>query len=453
MSDRDFINLYNYKTTKKKTFGSVKRTPFMISVVILVIMEILVGGSDDLVAGFMRMVACFVFTYCVYCGLKEEFMINPYSVFSITPLSLLLYSEKISTYYLQKLSNSTWLLAIMNIVAFIFAFNCTNNKWKFKMGNWRPRKNKIVYRPEELNYNRIVLHSLLLCVMGELPLIASLVGITIPFRSVIGFFLYIGIVFAFKSRKKWLIAVSLMFSMFNFIEDFNKTRLLYLLLTIMCCAEAYYIREKKDRVKFFAGIAIFGAFMLIVAFPLKSYMRGGGNILSFFLNSAEISASIFSNYNSRINFAGPLVLRMPYMYLVSAWNNVQYVMQTQPERTYGLWMLKPLLGYLQLDGRFESLYQLTPYSSFNTYTYITVLFKDFGYFGSIFGSLFLGFYVKKVYAGMKKEGSAFDIATYSLVAMATLEMFFSNHFYSLSYPFTILIISFLYKKMFRLNGY
>ena len=42
--------------------------------------------------------------------------------------------------------------------------------------------------------------------------------------------------------------------------------------------------------------------------------------------------------------------------------------------------------------------------------------------------------------------SPFDVACYVLTAIATLEMFFSNHFFMQSYPFTIVILMELYKK-------
>lgn len=138
---------------------------------------------------------------------------------------------------------------------------------------------------------------------------------------------------------------------------------------------------------------------------------------------------------------------MPYMYFISSWNNLQYVMQTQTSHTYGLWSIKPLLGYFQLDNFFSASYSLKSYSSFNTFTYITVLFKDFGILGSTFLSLFLGLFVGYVYEYKYLSTDYLDICCYSMVACATAEMFFSNHFFTQSYPFTILIIIWLYKLL------
>lgn len=425
----------------------VKKKPFLVGLLIFLIIEIFIGGADSIGFAVMRLIVCFLFVYCVYRGLNEEFISNPYLLFSITPLSLLLYSEKMSSYYFEKLEYKTWILAIINILAFILALNYGIKK----------KRNKISSNEEIIVANcksaNITLHIILITVISKIPFVASILGISFPLKSVLGFFSFIGIALAFRTKKKWLIAFTIIMNMVSWVQDFNKTRLMYLVMTVLVSLEAYFIETKKDRARLIAGLGIVAFFVLVVSFPLKSFTRAGGSFADFFGNMAEISANAFTKYDARISFSGPQILKMPYMYLVSAWNNVQYVMNTQPECTYGLWTLKPLLGYLQIDGRFADYYQLIPSSSFNTFTYITVLFKDFGYYGSIIGSVFLGLYVSSRYSKMKIEASGFDVAAYGLVAMATLEMFFSNHFFSLSYPFTVLIIGYLYKKIFKLEGY
>lgn len=425
----------------------VKKKPFIVGLLLFSIIEILIGGADSIGFAAMRLIVCFLFVYCVYHGLNEEFISNPYLVFSITPLSLLMYSEKISPYYLEKLEYTTWILAIVNILAFVMSLNYGINKYRN-----RTERNEETIKVNCKSTN-ITLHIILITIISKIPFVANALGIAFPLKSVLGFFSFIGIALAFRTKKKWLIAFTIIMNMVGWLQDFNKTRLMYLVMTVLVSLEAYYIKTKKDRLRLIAGFGIVAFFILVVSFPLKSFTRAGGSFADFFGNITEISANAFTKYDARISFSGPRVLQMPYMYLVSAWNNVQYVMQTQPECTYGLWTLKPILGYLQLDGIFADYYQLIPSSSFNTFTYITVLFKDFGYYGSIFGSVVLGLYVSSRYCKMKIQASGFAIATYGLVAMATLEMFFSNHFFGLSYPFTILIIGYIYKKIFKLEGY
>ena len=425
----------------------VKKKPFLIAMLLFLIVEIVVGSADTIGFAIMRLTVCFLFVYCIYRGINEEFISNPYLLFSLTPFSLLLYSEKISSYYFAKLEYKTWILAIINILAFVMTLNYGIKKNKNWIGSGEETTEL------DCKCTNVTYHIVLLTIISKIPLVSNALGISFPLKSILGFFSFIGIALAFRTKKKWLIVFTILANMTGWIQDFNKTRLMYLVMTVLVSLEAYYIKTKKDRVRLIAGLGVVAFFILVVSFPLKSFTRAGGSFSDFFGNMTEISTNAFSKYNNRISFLGPQVLQMPYMYLVSAWNNVQYVMNTQPECTYGLWTLKPILGYLQLDGMFADYYQLIPSSSFNTFTYITVLFKDFGYYGSIVGSIILGLYVSSRYCKMKIEASCFDVATYGLVAMATLEMFFSNHFFSLSYPFTIFIIGYIYKKIFRLEGY
>ena len=163
--------------------------------------------------------------------------------------------------------------------------------------------------------------------------------------------------------------------------------------------------------------------------------------------SAQDTVDYYTKY-SDIEWNSPNALFMPYMYLTTPWANLQYLMESQDERTYGLWLFKPLLGYLQLDENYKPEYRMRAYSTFNTFTFISTNFKDFGYWLSILSSLLLGFFVKKVYSRYRKSRSPLDVACYVYVGLAVLEMFFSNEFFTQSFPFTIVIIMGLYKLFF-----
>lgn len=446
------MSIENMENKDRPLFRN-KTWPLVLSFVLFVFMELLVGTSDNLFSSLLRLIVVSIFVFCIFRGMSERSFLNPYFMFSITPFSLLLYTEEFSPYYLDKLEPATWGIAIINMIAFLFALSRTTGKTRIRFGQKYPCGRAMGTREVILSSKRIVRHSIALCFLGALPALGSIVGFSMPFRYLIKYALYIGIAFAFKSKNKMAIIISIIFSFINFVDDFNKTELLFLVITLAACFEAYYIQSTKDRVRFISLAVIGGLFMLVVAFPLKAYSRDGGDFFAFFRNSAEISASTFSWVDSRINFNGPYFLQMPYMYLIQAWNNVQYVMHTQPEHTFGLWAIKPFLNYIQLDGFFADLYTLIPASNFNTFTYITVLYKDFGYLGSALESAMLGYFVKSIYMGYRRNGSAFNVASYALTAMATLEMFFSNHFFGLSYPFTIVIFGMIYKKVFKLRDY
>jgi oligosaccharide repeat unit polymerase len=214
----------------------------------------------------------------------------------------------------------------------------------------------------------------------------------------------------------------------------SKLFVLMLAMTILVIYDKYYAVTKKSKRREFL-LMIAGIALMLAAFSFANKDRGSYD--------ADDGVSGYSAQG--ITWTGATRFFMPYMYLTNAWTNLQYVTETQDSRTYGLWMAKPVLGYLQLDDSFGPIYNLESYSSFNTFGFITCGFKDFGYWLSVISALMLGFFVKKIYSRFLLSRSPFDVACYVLVGLATLEMFFSNHFFMQSYPFTVVIIMGLYK--------
>ena len=375
-------------------------------------------------------------------GRKETFILNPFWLFSLTPLSLLLYNDNVSRIYLQKLTSKTWGLAILNIIAFSMTLFISLKIMRRKKG--------IVANEQPDKIACLKQNSVIMMGISFIPVLyRMLFGKVMMFTSVISLCVYVSIIMGIKTKeKRWIIGI-LLIAALRFLFAFNKTELIFFLIVIVTGIEKYYELSSKSKIKILFGLGVSALFMLFVAFPLKTYVQdNGGNIVDFFTKNVKV----VYDYGQRIDWSGPEVLKMPYMYLVTAWNNVQYVLETQNTRTYGLWFVKPILGYFQLSGLFDSLYELKPYSSFNTYTYITVLFKDFGYFGSAIGSFFLGWFVAKMYYWYTVSQDSWKVSCYSLTAIAVFEMFFSNHFFGLSYPFTIVLLYFVFEKCFRVKG-
>lgn len=352
---------------------------------------------------------------CILLGRKETSFMNPYYFFSLTPLSLLLYFN-LGSFYMQDLSHETYLLAIINMSGFVFALNFTKG---YK---------KVISSLGTSSSRDLVVHSVILYLL-------SLGASFIPFlSSVLWVFSIPAIACAVKSKKKiMLIFVALIIGSSMFGET-SKMSVLLNVLTLLITYEKYYNVKVKQKFKIFL-YTILGIFFMIYSFSFaikdNEYMDAAEGVEYYSQNGVDwsLNATLF----------------MPYMYLTTAWSNLQYVTQTQIEKTNGLWTFKPLLGYVQLDDSFEKDYELNAYSSFNTFTYIVCAYKDFGYWGSVVMSLFLGFFVKKIYSRYKVSESPFDVAIYVCTSLAVVEMFFSNHFFMQSYPFTIVIIMVIYK--------
>ena len=420
-----------------------------ISISVFIIIELIMSKTDTFITAFLRFICELLLISTIYFGVMDNELCNPLLLFSFTPLSLLLYSEIVSPRYLNTLTVTTWILALVNMAAFIFVVRYkTRNVSLLKVDKF----DYFVDNIDNLKQKRLIHHGAGLLVIGLIPEICRLMfGTSFFLGSTISYLLYPGIACAWKSKSKIFLVLAYLIWFLLIVSRFNKSIFLSMGLVTILSFQRLYIKEdrEKKKVYFLAIVAI--TIMILVAFPLKAFVQNGNELTWAGIKNAITSYIQEGDtfYDTTITFAGPNVLKLPYMYLVSAWNNVQYVMETQSNHTFGLWLFKPLLAWLQLDWLFADEYLLEPYSSFNTFGYITVLYKDFGVWGSVVGSIILGWFVSKVYIKFRTSDSPFDIACYAMTAQATLEMFFSNHFFMLSYPFTIILMCWLYRFCFK----
>lgn len=354
---------------------------------------------------------------CLLLGRKEVSFVNPYYLFSFAPFSLLIYVN-VASFYMLDLTHETYLLSVMNMSAFIFALSFTGSV------------KKILSCKSTNSLVTLVIHSIILYLLGlSANFIPSL-------ASVLWVFSVAAIVCAMKTKKKTMLIFVALILASSMLGTVSKTAVLLNILTILITYERYYITNQRQRRRlliysFFAGL------FMIFAFSFANKERGAYD--------ADKGLKYYAGQGVKWDYSSTLFL--PYMYLTTAWANVQYVTETQDTRTYGLWMVKPFIGYFGIDESFKEKYELVPKSSFNTFTFISCGFKDFGFWFSVIPSFFLGFFVKKVYSKFLVSESPFDVATYVIVGLAVAEMFFSNHFFMQSYPFTAFILMGVYKLL------
>jgi hypothetical protein len=362
-------------------------------------------------------IAVFIFfVSLLLLGVKEKTFINPYYLFILTPFSLLTYYNVVDVYMVD-LTHRTYLLVLINMMAFITAL---------ALGPFFKVKKSKGYGDHSKRSLRVMTFFL----FG-----LSFIGFLVPFLySIFWLFSIPAIVFALKTKEKKMILVVLIYILLIASIKLSKTAVLLYILTFLISLEKFYSFSGKQAVwlKIFTG---FGIIFLIYAFSFANKERGDYD--------ADEGLEYFTRQGGDWQYDSAFFL--PYMYIATPWTNLQYVIETQDTRTYGLWVLKPLINYFQIDEDFKKEYTLVPYSSFNTFTFIAVGFKDFGYWFSTLASLILGFFVKKVYSRFLVSQSPFDTATYVIFSLATVEMFFSNHFYMVSYPFTMLIVMWVTK--------
>lgn len=394
--------------------------------VIVAIAALLVAISGSIIVS--RVFVVLLFVLCILLGRKEQSFLNPYYLFSVAPLSLLIYVN-ISGNYMTELTPKTWGLAIINMVAFILSV--------FYSSDFKRLKN--CTGPSD---KQLIIHTLILTVIGLFSeAFEYFMGKPFFLASVLKICSVPAIICALKSKRKVLIITVLALFVGSSIGFLSKSSVLTYIIALLIGIEKYYIKTQRGR-KLMAVYSAIGVFVMVIAFTFANKDRGS--------RDASETVEYYEQYGN-VEWDSPDALFMPYMYLTTPWANLQYLTETQDERTYGLWLIRPLMGYLQLDEHFKSSYKMHAYSTFNTFTFIACNYMDFGYWLSIISSVFLGFFVKKVYSRYRRSRSALDVACYVYVGLAVLEMFFSNEFFTQSFPFTIVIIMGIYKLFFFSN--
>lgn len=395
-------------------FLSIKEKNIVHAAIFLSILSIL---ANNLIVD--RIVVIVLFALCIYFGNNERKIINPYYLFALVPLSLLSYVN-IGDMYMMELTHSTWVLAIINILAFILSVRYT-----------RPfnNSNNCISIPDDKIYGSTLIFILIFLLQFFIPSISS----------VIWFFNIVAIVCCFKTGSKKSIVLFIALLLFSISLGTSKLSMLCYCFTFLICFEKYFTKLRMSRTKVLT-LVVLSILVMIFSFSFANSSRGKYD-----------SESGLSDYeNNGVEWSGQAALFLPYMYFTTPWTNLQYVVETN-QRNSALLIFKPLLGYIGLDKYFgiddsEEIFE--PYSSFNTYTFIACHYSDFGKWFSILPTIFLGWYIKKIYSRYLISKSPLDTSVYCLVALATADMFFSNHFFLQSYPFTIFIEMELIKKVY-----
>ena len=371
-----------------------------------------------------RVCVAIMFLGCIVLGYREPRFANPYYLFSITPLSLSVYSD-IGGIYMLPLSYETWVLAIINIYAFLWAL--------FITPRFKAIRNCIgISSKRGLIFGALIMY-----------LIAIVSRLVPSLNPLFWFTSFAAMVFALKSKSLFgYIFCAVLFLVELLSGSSSKMGMLLYVLTFLICFDKFFTSTKIQR-RMLVLLSALGMAFMVFAFSFANKERGKSDV-----NESRY----YYEQQGDFDWAYSSSFLLPYFYLTTPWTNVEYVIHSQDTRTYGLWMIKPLLGYLRVDEKYEKEYKLEPYSTFNTFTFVCCGFKDFGFWLSILASLFLGFFVKKVYSRYVISRSPFDVLSYIIVALATAEMFFSNHFYMQSYPFTAVLMMELYKFLVYLGG-
>lgn len=425
---------------------------FIITMLALTAIAVFMNVRGISKAGVLNYFVLFcIVGYTFFKAFSDGFLFNPYMFFALTPISLMIYDVGVSEHYLVELEQSTYNLVFWNFLCLLAGFSLAK-KYRLTIG-----KKEFVSKWAETNTltsKELSKHAWILIGLGMLPSIYGCLrgmeylltlklyqvkGVvsSMPLSSVFQLFLYPAVFCAIFSKNKKTILFVLVLAVFSVAVNFSKTTVVMLSVTVLI---AYYNSvAKAPRKKKTAFVLLFCAALVFFYFSFEIY-----NNMRHDYDTNKYFSSL--GYIGNISEDWFLVV----MYLISPWANLQYIVQTTQAHTWGLWAIKPFLGYLQLDTALERAYSLVPlHTAFNTFTFISPFYRDFGFWGSGLESFILGIYIMKVYKLFKdNKKSPLVNSIYAMVAYATVMLFFNNHFLQLSYPITIYIIMILYRKFF-----
>jgi len=381
-------------------------------------------------------IAAIISFWLMYLGKKSPSVINPYYLFLATPVSLTFYNEDLSSFFLSAIEGFTLIIIFLGIISFCIGL--------------------ISYTPLKLSKDNINYSFWPLFILGSFPYILGILVHGIPifsddvdfvksnfFLPIIGqftVFLFFAQVLAFKKRNKFFMYLSLSSNLFfNIIIVMKSSLGLLLVTTIFCYLKYTKIRLKKYLIPLFSLLF----FVTLFFFQYFGELRNKDNI--------EYSYKTLISFNNSFLDSQGDVLYAPYFYLTTPWSNLDFNINKIKQYEYGLHTLRPILSILQIDEIVSAEKKLIRNYQFNTHTYLTDFYNDFGIIGVIFLSFIFGRFVMIIYYNMLLRNSALDDTLWIYFGFATLMMFFSNHFTSVGYPIIGLIILYFYRTFLKFS--
>lgn len=371
----------------------------------------------------------------VQLGRRERQTVNPYFLFLSTPISLLLYSDTVSPTFLPAMDVSVQLMIIGGIFAYLAG-----------MLTVRERRAAVQSAtPPSYSFNAILALGLAPHLAGiatsGIPLLANDVNAArasylLPIIGQFTIFLPVTMLIAFQRRHKPLILFSVaanVFFSFIMVSKFN------IMFTGLFFFYAYFR---------YGGRTIFKinpAYLVIIG------IVGVPFLFDTIFTIRESSAQIDYAWRQDVMFQSAFLAQygdytyLPFLYLTSPWSNFLYVVELNPQWSYGARSIYSLISVFQLDGFFSIDERPIRAVQFNTHAYLSDFYLDFGVYGIVLLSYFLGALVKFTYVHALQKRDVLSEGVWITFAFASFMLFFSNHFTGLTY----VILSFILFNLYR----
>lgn len=394
---------------------------------------ILYSGDYSKIAVWLLLMICY------NNAIKSKYWYNPYLLFMATIISYLLYWDELGGMYMDELCLNTRFYAILGMGAVVLGFTVCQKMGKKTVFVGSVTENFylvffIGLIPTVLSY---MLYGNIASLDGE-EMLEAKKNFSIPVIGQLAYFLPASIVIACKKNNTKLIFIALAFSFLAAIMTISKTALLLTLIFFLISLTKFKpsIMETRvyklvDRFKF-----VIIPFLIIVMFMYNNNKRhdaDSNNEMAFVESSS-------SNVWGTDNLAQNMFLN--YCYYVQPWSNLNYNIEynNKPGSIGG----NSLAQFGKKLGINTYPRQKVQPTFFNTHTFLTDYYLDFGFFFGILISFLMGILIYSCYVKFGLSDDPLLISFYILIAYATVMMFFSNHFnngYLMNYFITFGLVS------------
>lgn len=359
--------------------------------------------------------------YCVIEGKKQSHFLNPFYLLTLTLFSFVIYNEEIGGIFMMPLSDEVkWMIVgsfTMVIVGLKVGTNFTTRAKK--VGCYVENYWVIFWVGLIPTLLAVYLYGNVLDMSGDAMMDAK-EKMVLPGLGQLLYFLPASIIVACKKNNTKLIILSTTMALWAAYLTVTKTAIMVVMVFLLVGLISFRPSIVENKVaKFFRAYAV----ILVPVFLLYTFM---GNTTKR-LDATNVSTNSIQKAESTLKYDSDFADGMfsNYLYLSAAWSNVEYNVVHNKVTGDGrntIWQFARKVG---VD--YDKTEKIEPFT-FNVHTYITDWYLDFGYFGPIVMSLFLGMFVFFCYKKFCLSDDPLYIAFYAIVAEATLMMFFSNHF-------------------------
>lgn len=372
--------------------------------------------------------------FCLWRGSKQQFMLNPYYLIIPMFVSYGLYTTKMGHKILTTLTLDGHSLIGLCFVALILGFCVIEN-----------------ISPAPVKKSRYNENFGVIMAIGLLPTVLALILVgnpmamegdaltegkskfSLPIIGQLSFFLQASIIVACKNNKSkeivWSCVLSIVVAVITLTKSLMVITLLFIVVGFMKFRPKIQQSRVFKQIRKYAWIIF--PIVLISGFIYNNSIRAtaSGQKVGYYLkkenpellvNQGSLTQGIYLNY----------------LYFCCNWGNLQYNLNKNHNEGNGANTFAQFGKKLGIDVKPAK--KIQP-AYLNTHTFITDFYLDFGYIGAVIASFALGCIIFYCYRKFGLSNDALLLSFYTLVAYATIMMFFSNHFiigYLLNYFIT-----------------